>query len=687
MTAEQLFSSIIFLVFAYIVAMVFTLSGLDDFLYDLWYWARWLLRLGKVRSWPKLTLAKLEAVEQQKVAILIPAWQESDVILQMLRNACNTLRYRNYDLFVGTYQNDPDTQREVDIAAQQFPQVHRVVVAADGPTTKADCLNHIYSAMRLHEVGDENGFAIIVTHDAEDIIHPYSLLLYNYLIPRKDMVQLPVFPTPVPSRYFTYWTYADEFAENHTKDLLVRETSGGFVPCAGVGAAFSRRAFELVGLHGADEVFNAAMLTEDYELGLRVRLRGLTAAFVSQHMRLPMPDPEHPERGPQDHTEWIATRSMFPRVFGRAVRQKTRWNLGIALQSWAIAGWQGNFAVRYNLAHDRKILLTNLASFLGYLVFAYFMWYEIERRFFHRELPVLIEEGSVLWRLVVVATILMAWRILQRSVAVARVYGGWQAVLSIPRAIWTNLINFVATFRALGQALRMVVTGRQPVWDKTAHEFPAQPELARRVFVAQALGREAFPAAGFPLRATTAERSALSDGIRRALASKDDDKRLVALRNIGRDNGPEFAADLTKALADGSPMLRSQICRTLSYLRLPETAPALAVALTDKDWTVRTNAARALTKLGAPGEAALLRTVEGDDKYAKELALKTIEQYGVVQRNLKMLDVAEDAQRTQARAFFQRLSAAGPSRLARRLLRGGGHADLAPKQKGERDDD
>jgi len=687
MSVEQAVTSLIFLVFAYIVATVFTLSGLDDFLYDLWYWVRWLLRLGKVRSWPKLTLAKLESVEQQRVAVLIPAWQESDVILQMLRNACNTLRYRNYDLFVGTYQNDPDTQREVDIAAKQFPQVHRVVVPVDGPSTKADCLNHIYNAMRLTEVGDDNRFAIIVTHDAEDIIHPYSMLLYNYLVPRKDMVQLPVFPAPVPSRYFTYWTYADEFAENHTKDLLVRETSGGFVPCAGVGAAFSRRAFELVGLQGAMEVFNERMLTEDYELGLRVRLRGLTAAFVSQRMRLPMPEPQHPEQGPHERMEWIATRSMFPRVFGRAVRQKTRWNLGIALQSWAIAGWPGNFAVRYNLAHDRKILLTNLVSFLGYLVFAYFIWYEIQRRFFNQNLPVLIEEGTILWRLVVVATILMAGRILQRLIAVSRVYGGWQAVLSIPRSIWTNLINFVATFRALGQALRMVVTGRQPVWDKTAHEFPAQPELARRVFVSQAMGREAFPAAGFPLRATSAERAALSDEIRRALASSDAEKQLVALRNIGRDNGTEFIAELTKRVQDGTPLVRSQICRTFSYLRLPETAEVLGRALADKDWTVRTNAARALSKLGLAGEKALLAAVESEDKYAKELALKTIEQYGVVQRNLKMLDVEDDAQRTQARQFFQRLGKAGPSRLAHRVLRVGGHADLAPKREGERDDD
>jgi adsorption protein B len=37
------------------------------------------------------------------------------------------------------------------------------------------------------------------------------------------MVQLPVTPMEMPWHYWTSGTYLDEFGENHSKDLLVRE--------------------------------------------------------------------------------------------------------------------------------------------------------------------------------------------------------------------------------------------------------------------------------------------------------------------------------------------------------------------------------------------------------------------------------------------------------------------------------
>ncbi len=57
------------------------------------------------------------------------------------------------------------------------------------------------------------------------MVHPLSMELFNHLIPRKDMVQLPVIPMEMPLRHFTAGTYMDEFAESHTKDLLVRSAS------------------------------------------------------------------------------------------------------------------------------------------------------------------------------------------------------------------------------------------------------------------------------------------------------------------------------------------------------------------------------------------------------------------------------------------------------------------------------
>lgn len=234
-------------------------------------------------------MQRLEAREQQKIAIIIACWHEEDVIAQTLTNACETIRYRNYDIFVGTYPNDADTQAEVDRIAQKYPQVHKVVTADPGPTNKAANLNQVFEAIKDYEIKTNQSYEIILMHDFEDVIHPYELLVDNYLIPRMDIVQIPVFPMTLPLHKVTHWTYADEFAENHAKLLLVRELTGGFVPSAGVGTAFTKRAFQLMAFYHNSNVFTPGSLTEDYELGFRINLRGHRAAFVLVNIPSPKP--------------------------------------------------------------------------------------------------------------------------------------------------------------------------------------------------------------------------------------------------------------------------------------------------------------------------------------------------------------------------------------------------------------
>ena len=55
-----------------------------------------------------------------------------------------------------------------------------------------------------------------------------------------------------------------------------------------------------------------------------------------------------------------------------------------------------------------------------------------------------------------------------------KIYGLFQAFLSVPRAVWGNFINFLATARALLIFCRAVRKGGEPIpWEKTDHEFPA----------------------------------------------------------------------------------------------------------------------------------------------------------------------------------------------------------------------
>jgi adsorption protein B len=119
------------------VGSVFAVSGVMDFIFDVYYIFRSVRRFFLSRNWPKLTLERLEAREQQKIAVIVACWHEEAVIAKTLRNACESIHYRNYDIFRWNISNDPATQREVDKVNREFPQVHKVVTADDGPTNKA----------------------------------------------------------------------------------------------------------------------------------------------------------------------------------------------------------------------------------------------------------------------------------------------------------------------------------------------------------------------------------------------------------------------------------------------------------------------------------------------------------------------------------------------------------------------
>ena len=464
------------------VSVVFFVSGLDDFFVDMFHMARSLYRrLFVMPRYSPLTEKQLVDPPEKPIAIMVPAWDEASVIRRMLENNLRTVNYSRYDLFVGTYPNDQKTQREVEFVRERYDNVHRIVCPKDGPTNKADCLNWIYQGIRNYEQEQKVQFDIFVLADSEDVLHPLSLKLFNYLIPRKDMIQLPVFPLEMKWYELTAGHYADEFAENHSKDLLVRERLTGNLPSAGVGCAFSRRAMAMVAKDSDNQIFNIDTLTEDYEFGVRLGRYGLKQIFARQVVYR-----ETTGRSrwtgrirPKKVREYIATREYFPSRFRLAVRQKSRWMLGINLQGWASLGWTRDWWTDYALARDRKALISQLAILVGYVVLAaiLFTWglqyfYPGSYRY-----PPLIEQGTWLWYLVLIDTFFLFFRFVERAFWVQRIYGWVQALLSAPRLIWGNAINIAATMRALRQWLQARMTGNLLQWDKTEHAYPSEEVL------------------------------------------------------------------------------------------------------------------------------------------------------------------------------------------------------------------
>ncbi|HYQ86782.1 MAG TPA: glycosyl transferase family protein [Bacteroidota bacterium] len=449
----------------FLVAAFLFVSGLDDIFIDLYYWLHYLLNRKKFIRYAYESPQKLHEVPEKPIAIFIPAWREQNVIDKMLVNACRTIQYRNYDIFVGVYPNDPETTMKVEEIGKLFPNIHAVISANDGPTTKADNLNQIHSGMLRWENRAGVRYDIIVMHDAEDVIHPMSLKIQNYLIPTHDMVQMPVFPLHMSHFNLVHWTYADEFAEYHTKDLHVRQLFSGFVPSAGVGTAFNRWLIEFVGTSFAKNIFRSKSLTEDYDLAMRLALGRANLLFVYKPFGIN-----------------CATRSFFPDTMGASIRQKSRWVTGICLQSWRLLGWKGDAKFRFVLYRDRKAVMTNAINFFAYLVIGYFIAYEAIRFGFatSSQLPPIVVKGTMLFDLVVLDSSLMLWRILHRFITVRRVYGLWAAVLSIVRLPISNIVNFSATGRALFMFYKAMARKRELRWEKTSNRFPSAVEQTIR---------------------------------------------------------------------------------------------------------------------------------------------------------------------------------------------------------------
>jgi bacteriophage N4 adsorption protein B len=439
------------------LAIAMLISGLDDLAIDVAWAAAWLYR--KLR--PAASLfppgpLQLDSAPRQRIAIFVPLWQEHPVIARMLEHNFASIRYPDYHIFAGAYPNDERTQAAVRQVADRFCNVHLVLCPHDGPTSKADCLNWIFQHVGIYEERHHTRFDVIVTHDAEDIIHPDELRWINYYAARYDFVQTPVLPLPTPLHKFTHGLYCDEFAEYHTRDMPVRPLLGGFVPSAGVGTGYRREALDRLAETSSNRVFEPEALTEDYENGLKIFRLGCSQAFV------PL------VRGGHRKSPWsyCATREFFPQTWSTALRQRTRWVTGIALQTWQRHGWGRNPGEAYWLWRDRKGLIANPLGVAANFMFLY----GLVTHLWTRATP--LGAGLAQWTLAIAAL-----RLLVRIACSARIYGLRFAMLAPLRAIYGNVLNSGATVQALARFAKARALGRPLLWLKTDHAFPTRATL------------------------------------------------------------------------------------------------------------------------------------------------------------------------------------------------------------------
>lgn len=174
----------------------------------------------------------------------------------------------------------------------------------------------------------------------------------------------------------------------------------------------------------------------------------------------------------------VATREHFPATLETAIRQKTRWLLGIALSGWDRIGWRDGFANRYMLLRDRKTIVAPLIAAFGYLAAAAFL---ADFALFasmpagHRFAPV-VTAHSTLAALLLVNGLTLGWRLGLRAYFTGRTHGWREGARALPRSLVSNWINGVAAVRALRRYSRLRSGREQPVWEKTAHKFTVPAE-------------------------------------------------------------------------------------------------------------------------------------------------------------------------------------------------------------------
>jgi adsorption protein B len=438
------------------------LNGIDDVFIDIAALCSYIHRRNSKDPDERTpTEQELDAVPPRLMAIFVALWKEHKVIQQMVDNNVTRLRYPRFEFFIGVYPNDSLTIAAVEETMKRYPSVHIALLPHDGPTSKADNLNWIYQRMLLYEQEHGVRFDMILTHDAEDLIDPDALRWINYYAQFNDMVQIPVLALATPFRQLAHGVYCDEFAEFQFKDMPARQLLGGFIPSNGVGTGFSRRALETLAEWYSNRIFEPACVTEDYENGFRINRLGMPQKFIFIQIR---------------HGRPIATREFFPLTFSLAVRQRTRWIMGITLQSWEYHSARETCRQFYWFWRDRKAVVGNLVTVAANVLFLFGLCTWIWSRATHREWLLSRE----LFHFHAIYTIGLSIQVLQTSLRAcftARIYG-WRFACGVPiRVIVANLINGAAASNAIWTYANAKIHRLPLRWVKTEHAYPNRAAL------------------------------------------------------------------------------------------------------------------------------------------------------------------------------------------------------------------
>jgi adsorption protein B len=302
----------------------------------------------------------------------------------------------------------------------------------------------------------------VVLHDSEDVIDPRTFEVYADYAVDHDFIQVPVFSLDSKGRSLVAATYMDEFAERHTREMIVRNAVGAAIPSAGVGTCLSKRLIEYF-VQARGNVLMTGCVTEDYILGVEAKRAGFKVAFAAV------------SADEKSGYDFVATREYFPKALQASIKQKTRWVYGIDFEATRVLGWGGDPWDIYFFVRDRKGVITNFLPplSLAFLIMILLGWLDPEN--------LSPDLYAVFLTVISMNLAFLALRYLVRVHACHQVYGGYDFLGVATRWPVSLYINMMAVWKAWKTYVGESEFASKPiVWSKTAHELPECFETANR---------------------------------------------------------------------------------------------------------------------------------------------------------------------------------------------------------------
>jgi adsorption protein B len=429
-----------------VVGIAISISAIDDLIVD----CLWFLTARKRADALHVPLPQEGTRPRPRIAVFVANWREADVLGRMVDGNLANITYRPVTFVLGVYPNDAETLSVAKVLVGKYPEIVKLVInRQNGPTSKGQMLNEMFSALYAeHEIAPE----LVVLHDSEDIIDSRSFEVFASRSAEYAFIQIPVFSLDSRQRSKVGATYMEEFAERHTREMVVRSALGSFIPSAGVGTCL-RNDLIFHFLNSRGHVLQPGTVTEDYILGAETHRDGYRSTFAYSRL-------------PQDPTI-VATLEYFPKTFWASVKQKSRWVFGITFDATSRLGWSGSLWDTFFFYRDRKGAITNLLAPLSLLLLLIALMVGVKDQSLSRTLHFLPAT------MLVFNTIAMSVRLYFKAIAFREIYGiyGIGGILSRwPLAMIINAVAVLCAWRSF--LIESSFASRPITWVKTQHELP-----------------------------------------------------------------------------------------------------------------------------------------------------------------------------------------------------------------------